>query len=90
MTAKLKYIKRPVPKWIIDRIENEWAVLDNSSTLETISLPIKSLPLGVRAGDTLFKMDSKWYKDEADTNARAQDIAERFARIKEKSAKRDV
>ena len=78
-------LKRPIPKWVIDRIEEGWAVLENTTTLETISLPIKNLPRGVNPGDTLINQNSKWYKDEAETEARAKRIQERFARIKARS-----
>jgi hypothetical protein len=78
-------LRRPAQKWVIDRFEESWAVLENSDSHEVISLPATNLPNGVEAGSTLIKHGSKWYVDEADTAARAARISERFARIKEKN-----
>ena len=80
--ASLEIISRPVPKWVIDRIEDGWAVLDNSDTLESISLPLALLPDGIQPGDTMVRKNSKWYKDDAETSARKKRISERFAKIK--------
>ena len=78
-------INRPCPQWVIDRFEEEWAVLENSETHEIISLPIEKLPKGVQPGSTLIRTNSKWYVNEAETAAREARINERFARIKAKS-----
>jgi len=82
----LEEITRPIPKWVVDRIEEDWAVLENTSTLETINLPIIKLPRGTSPGDTLIRQDSKWYKDAVDTEARAARISERFERIKARNS----
>jgi len=67
---------------VVDRIENGWAVLDNTDTLESVNLPMGVLPEETRPGDTLVRQDGKWYKDDNETAARKQRISERFARIK--------
>lgn len=72
-------------KWVIDRIEEDRAVLVNSQTMEDMSLPVAQLPEGVKAGVTLIKQNGKWYVNEADTIARAKLVAERFARIKKRA-----
>lgn len=77
-------LKRAPQKWVIDRFEETWAVLENSETYQVISLPIASLPKAIRPGDTLIKQGTKWYKDDAETAAREKRINERFARIKSK------
>jgi len=66
-------------------VENGWAVLENSDTLENINLPLTNLPNDVKPGDTLVRQDGKWYKDDAETAARRKRISERFARIKQKA-----
>ncbi|MCL2217500.1 MAG: DUF3006 domain-containing protein [Defluviitaleaceae bacterium] len=78
----LESIKRAAPRWVIDRIEESWAVLENTSTMETINLPVKNLPRDARPGDSLIQQNSKWYKDEADTQDRAKRISEAFQRVK--------
>jgi len=75
-------LNREAPKWVIDRFEETWAVLENSETHEIISLPVENLPKGIREGSTLVKIESKWYVNEADSAAREARINERFARIK--------
>ena len=75
-------ISRPLPKWVVDRFEEGWAVLDNSDTFESISLPTDGLPAGIKPGDTLVKQNGKWYKDKTDSADRKKRISERFARIK--------
>jgi hypothetical protein len=75
-------LNREAPKWIIDRFEENWAVLSNSATHEIISLPVETLPKKIREGTTLVKTEGKWYVNEADSLAREKRINERFARIK--------
>jgi len=82
MAMELEALTRPVPKWVIDRIEEGWAVLENTSTLESINLPQSQLPEGVKPGDMLVRQNGKWYLDHAGTKSRAEDVHERFARIK--------
>jgi hypothetical protein len=85
MEAQFISLNREIPKWVIDRFEESWAVLENSATHEIISLPIASLPKDIRPGSTLVKIESKWYVNEADSIARESRINERFARIKAKN-----
>ena len=80
----IQFISREAPKWVIDRFENSWAVLENSETHEIINLPVSALPKDAKAGSTLFKYENKWYVNEADSAAREARINERFARIKAK------
>lgn len=82
--SDLKIISRPIPKWVIDRFEEDWAVLTNADTHESISLPQTNLPPDIKEGYTVIRQNGKWYLDEADTTARKQRISERFARIKAK------
>jgi len=74
---------RPPGKWVIDRFEEDWAVLSNVDTLECVNLPISSLPQGTKLGCTMMWQDGKWHDDEVDANDRRKRISERFARIKE-------
>ncbi|MCL2050099.1 MAG: DUF3006 domain-containing protein, partial [Defluviitaleaceae bacterium] len=83
---RLSYVSRVAPKWVLDRIEDgAWAVLENSETREVISLPLVSLPKGVRAGSTLVRTDGKWYVNEAESAARQGRIRERLGRIRQNS-----
>ncbi|MCL1882172.1 MAG: DUF3006 domain-containing protein [Defluviitaleaceae bacterium] len=80
--SPINLIHRQAPKWVIDRIEEEWAVLENTETLESISIPLTSLPKKICEGGTLIKINSKWYLNEAETAARKTRINDRFERLK--------
>ena len=87
MAMKLDAVTRPVPKWVIDRIEEGWATLENTSTFEVISLPADRLPKGAKPGDTLVRQNTRWYIDHTDTDARARLVEERFAKLRAGSTK---
>ncbi|MCL2577236.1 MAG: DUF3006 domain-containing protein [Defluviitaleaceae bacterium] len=80
-SISLEEITRPAPKWVIDRIEEGWAVLE-SDIHEIMSLPVNQLPKDAKPGSTLIRVESKWYVNEADTAARVSRIKEKFARLK--------
>ena len=80
----LEEITRPAPKWVIDRVEEGWAVLENSDTREIMSLPMEHLPKDAKCGSTLIRTNSKWYVNEADTAERAARIKDKFARLKKR------
>ena len=82
MAATLELITRQVPSWVIDRIEEGWAVLENASTREVINVPLAKIPEGAKPGDTLINYKSKWLIDLADTRERAKRVKSRFDRIK--------
>jgi len=73
-------IKRSVPKWTVDRIEEGWAVL--CSAEENINIPIKQLGKDVKIGDTFIRQNGRWFKNDAETAERQKRIEEKFARIK--------
>jgi len=80
MDIKLVYLG----KWVIDRFEEDSAVLESTTTLETIALPKADLPKEANPGDTLFMQDGEWQFDHEETEARRKRIQERFRRIKER------
>jgi hypothetical protein len=80
--STVKLIRRQAPKWIVDRFEESWAVMENCETHEIISLPTANLPKNIREGSTLINFESKWYVNEADSAAREKRINERFQRLK--------
>ena len=80
----LKEINRAAPLWVIDRIEEGWAVLENSDTHEIISLPLNSLPEKAKQGTTLVRVNGSWFINEVDTALRAARIKEKFAKLRNK------
>jgi len=72
-------------KWTIDRFEEHSAVLENSKTLEMVSVPVSSLPANSVPGDVLIFKNGTWHFDHAETEARKAQISELFQRIKQKN-----
>ena len=72
-------------KWAVDRFEERNAVLENSKTLEMVSVPKSKLPANVNPGDILIFENGAWHFDQAETEARKAEIAELFQRIKQKN-----
>ena len=74
--------------WIVDRFEEDFAVLENAKTLDTASLPKIALPIGISPGDTLVMHDGVWRLDNAETAARGQRIQSMFDRIRARNQNR--
>jgi len=86
MAMALERITRLVPNWVIDRIEDGWAVLENTSTREVISVHATKIPDRAKPGDTLLNYKSKWLINLADTKARAERVKARFSQVKGRSS----
>jgi hypothetical protein len=84
MDEKLHCYGSKSEKWIIDRFEEDNAVLENAATLETIVLAKNELPENARPGDTFVLRNGRWHFDHAETEARYNLIQERFNRIRSK------
>jgi len=67
---------------IIDRFEEDVAVLENPDTLDTKDFPRAKLPTGVREGDVLIEEGGVLRVDKGETEARAASIKDRFNRLK--------
>ena len=72
-------------KFTIDRFEEQYTVLINSATLESVSLPVSQLPADINPGDTLVFQNGAWHFDHAETSARSEKIFALFQKIKEKN-----
>ena len=77
MDSELMYLG----SYVLDRFEEGFAVLENTNTLENITIPPTELPKS-RAGDSLYWKNGEWHVDHAETKARAERIRQQFARIK--------
>ena len=69
-------------KWVIDRFEEGWAVLENCETTECEDFPRSEMPKGAKAGSTVYIQDGQWCIDHEDTAARRKRIMEKFNKIK--------
>ena len=85
MVSRFTLHSRKAQNWVIDRIEEGWAVLECSGTLESINVLVSNLPPGIKPGVTVVKLKNGWIINEADTADRAARIHKRFNRIKSRN-----
>jgi hypothetical protein len=74
--------------WVIDRIEDTVAVLENLETLLTEERPLKDLPADVKEGQVLTtdsRPDATLQIDREDEATRTSQTLERFKRLKTNS-----
>ena len=71
--------------YIVDKIENDIAVLENKDTKEIINVNISCLPSLIKEGSILKYDGSKYYIDNELERKRRQDLLERFKRLKNKN-----
>ena len=69
-------------RWIIDRFEEGFALLEDPETMETKEFPRTELPEGTREGDILIEEEGVFNLDRGETEKRAKNIRERFNRLK--------
>ena len=71
--------------WVIDRFEGNWAVLENTQTLEIKKHAREDLPPGVSEGAALrLNADGSFGYDKAETAARRERINNKFARLQKR------
>jgi len=68
--------------FILDRFEENFAVIENVETLELKSIAQTDLPSEAKPGDALFFLDGVWRIDKDETASRKASIEEMFNRIK--------
>lgn len=71
--------------YIVDKIENDIAVLENKDTREIINVNISCLPSLIKEGSILKYDGSKYYIDNELERKRRQDLLERFKRLRNKN-----
>ena len=70
--------------WVIDRFEENLAVLENTESLEHIVCPVEDLPKGVKEGSVLYKEGERFLQDSEETAVRSRRIREKMERLKKK------
>lgn len=70
-------------KWIVDRIENNLVVLENSTTREIKEVELNLLPSSIHEGAILIKQENKYILDEEEEFKRRKEIEERFKRLRQ-------
>lgn len=70
-------------KYIIDRIENNIAILENINTKEISEVNINILPNNIKEGTALKYINNKYIIDKELENERKKTILEKFNRLRE-------
>ena len=68
-------------KWVIDRFEENKAVLEDMETLAITVLERGDLPPDAREGDLIYQTNGAFAVDRAATEKRAQEMRARFNRL---------
>ena len=68
--------------YIIDRIENNIAVLENKDTKEIINTPLNKLPSNLKEGNVLKYENNTYTKDTEEENNRKKTILEKFNKLR--------
>ena len=68
--------------YIIDRIENNIAVLENKDTKEIINMPLNKLPSNLKEGNVLKYENNTYTKDTEEENNRKKTILEKFNKLR--------
>ena len=69
--------------YIVDRIENNIAVLENKDTKEIINIPLNSLPTNLKEGNVLRYENNTYILDADEEEKRRQAILEKFNKLKQ-------
>jgi hypothetical protein len=69
-------------KWVIDRFEEDNAVLLHMDTMEPEDFLRKDMPKGARPGHTVYLQDGRWSIDYEDSAARSKKVKSLFEQIK--------
>lgn len=70
--------------YIVDRIEDNIAVLENMKTKETVEVKLNTLPSKVKEGSVLKYENKKYTIDKKEEEERKKTILDKFNRLKNK------
>ena len=70
--------------YIVDRIENNIAVLENKDTNKIINIDIKLLPTNLKEGNVLRYENNTYILDNDEEDKRRQLLLEKFNKLKNK------
>jgi len=65
-------------KWVLDRLEDGYAVCEEIDTRESLTVPAQSLPAGASPGDVLFYDGNNFVIDRTETKSRRKRINKMF------------
>ena len=70
--------------YIVDRIEEDIAILENKETKEIKEVKLSELPSNTKEGKVLKYENSKYLIDEEEEKQRKKEILEKFNKLKKK------
>ena len=70
--------------YIVDRIENNIAILENKETNEIINIDISLLPTNLKEGNVLRYENNTYILDNDEEDKRRQLLVEKFNKLKNK------
>ena len=73
-------------KYIVDRFEEAYVVLENMETKDMVEVVNDCLPFPIHEGDVLYFDGNEYSFDEAETIKRRNYIIDRFNRLKNNSS----
>lgn len=77
----MKPVEKPMPKYIIDRFEDKYAICEDESKGFT-KIPKYKLPLGCKEGDTIFLNPEGYYQLDPEASKKDEErIREKMNRI---------
>jgi len=68
--------------WILDRYEEDFAILEDNKTREILEISRKEMPKGAREGHVLRIENGQYCLDLEETAKRKQMIQEKFSKLK--------
>ena len=72
--------------YVVDRIENNIAVLENTETKEMIDIQLRNLPTDVKEGNVLKFENNEYILDNEEEEKRKLSIQEKFNKLKSKDS----
>ncbi len=68
-------------KYVVDRVEDEFAVCENMDTNEYINILLTNLPNEIKQGDIITFKNGKYVIDNVQTEEKKQDMESRVNRL---------
>ena len=69
-------------KYVIDRFEENYAILENMETQEMTEVLKELIPIHAREGSVLVLKEQQYFYDRKETRKRKKNILEKFERLK--------
>lgn len=72
-------------KWIVDRIEENLAILENEETKQKKEIDISTLPFLIKEGSILIEKNQTYLLDIENEQKKRKEIKDKFERLRSRS-----